>query len=71
MIWNTGDETLDAEMHYAEAIERLRRSERPYQSRREHWRGVRESISFALFGFSGYRIRRWLKLKLARDEYTQ
>ena len=62
------DEFLEAQVRYGEAMERLVASGRPMVSRRDWWVMKRENASFALFGFLPFRIRRWLRLTLARDQ---
>ncbi len=39
----------------------MKGSARPVQSWREWLRGVRRNISFQLFGFTSFRIKRWLR----------
>lgn len=39
----------------------MRGSPRPTQGLRERLRGVRQNLSFALFGFLSFRIKRWLR----------
>ena len=46
------------------------RSRRPTQSRKDYLIGLRENVSFALFGFTSFRLKRFLKRKLVRNEYT-
>ena len=38
---------------------------RPFQTRRERWRGRLQNLNFALFGFTTYRIRRRLGMTMA------
>ena len=44
------------------------RSKRPTQSRKDRFIGLRENVSFALFGFTSFRLKRLLKLKMARND---
>ena len=44
------------------------RSKRPVQSRKDYLVGLRENVSFALFGFTSFRLKRFLKLRLARND---
>lgn len=39
----------------------LRQTARPFQTRAAQLRGWRENLSFALFGFTSFRIKRWLR----------
>jgi hypothetical protein len=53
------------------ALRQLHYSQRPFQSRGEWLRGLRENLSFTLLGYTSFRVKRWLKRRLIHDQYTQ